>query len=196
MLTLEDIWSLEPGTPNSLITINDFVSGLIPIFHSSPYRIKEGDTVESLYNRFLRREIGGWCGLFTAFSVMLLKQKGFSAYPYNYGIIGTEFTHVVVIASGFLIDPYFNKYYADDGGGILTLEDLKSRVKDRNFRVVYGSSVMTKRIDKEVGHKFISLTGKEWEDSLMESWSKKSFEKILTNKFGEPNPNLMLLRKL
>lgn len=198
MLTLKEIYKLNLSSKETLLLINDFVSELIPVFHSSPYIIKKGDTVESLYERFKKQEIGGWCGLFTEYMIMLLDKCGISAYEFNYGLRGTEFTHTVVIADGYLLDPYFNKYYIDKEGQLIGFEYLLQKITNQSFSFlsVYGASVKTKRIDKAEGHEFISLTGQEWEKFLINSWKQKSFYEIMESEFGGINPYFLMLKKI
>ncbi len=178
--------------------INDLVSELIPVFHSSPYFIKKEDTIESLYPQFKKREIGGWCGLCTEFMLVLLDFYKIPAYEHNYGLRGTEFTHTVVIADGYLLDPYFNKYYTDTAGKLIKFETLIQMVIERDFSFlsVYGSSMKTKRIDKEEKHEFISLTPQEWENSLLDSWAQKSFQDVMKSEYGNEHPCLLMLRSV
>lgn len=198
MLTLNDINKLTFGTDGSLIKLNDFISELVPIFHSSPYRIKKEDTVESLYKRFIKKEIGGWCGLFTQYMVLVLKSCGVFANIYNYGLKGTEFTHTIVTVNGFFLDPYFNKCYMNNKGHLIKAVDLLARIKnsDFSFSPFYGCSLKTKRVDKEGGHKFLTLAGKEWEESLLLSWKKKSLDKIMEDKFNTLNLYHLMLYKV
>jgi len=196
MLTFDEIYKLDPNSENTLLLINDFVSELIPVI-KPPYTIKEGDTVESLYERFLKREIGGWCGLTALYMSMLLNKCGIPAYIYDFGIRGTEYTHTVVIARGYFLDPYFNKHYTV-AGQLMSLENLLQKITDRDFSFesVYGSSTKTKRIDRPNEPGFIFLTGQEWEESLLKSWKEKAFDDIMQLEFGDVNPFLLMLYDL
>lgn len=196
MQTLNEIYKLDPNSEETLLLINDFVSELVPVI-KPPYAIEEGDTIESLYERFLKREIGGWCGLTTSYMLMLLNKCSIPAYVYNYGIRGTEFTHTVIIANGCLLDPYFNKHYIVTDQ-LMSLENLLQKITDRDFsfKSVYGSSIKTKRIDRPNEPGFISLTGQEWEESLLKSWKEKTFDDIMQAEFGEVNPCLLMLYDL
>lgn len=198
MLTLKDIYQFDLNSKKFLNSINDFISELIPIFSSCPYEIKKEDTIEDLYEKFRNREIGGWCGLFTSYMLMILNKCGIDAYAYNYGLCNTEFTHMVVIANGYLLDPYFNKVYIDKAGELITFKTLLQMIADRDFSFScsYGQSIKTKRIDKGEKYEFITLSGYEWEKSLMQSWIIKSFDDIMMEKFGDVNPYLLLLHNL
>lgn len=198
MLTLQDILNLNHKSDNSLIHINGFISELIPVFHSFPYRITKEDTVEHLYDRFIKREIGGWCGLFTKYMVMILEKCGISAYVYNYGIKGTEFTHTIIVAKDYFWDPYFDKFYVDNNGKLIKMQRLLKMIKEGNYSFfpVYGSSNKTKRIDQMGGHKFITISGKEWEESLMKSWREKFLVNIMSEKFNTSNPYYLMLHKV
>lgn len=196
MLTLEEILKLDPNSVETLFIVNDFVSELIPIFHSSPYRVGEGDTVESLYESFKKKELGGWCSLSAEYLVMVLNKMDISARVYNYGLPDTEFTHMTVLAGGYLLDPYFNKHFADFEGNALQFERLKRWLIDSSspFQAIYGASLKTKRVDEEGAHKFVTLTGEEWYKSLLDSWWKKGLEDVLLRTFGKADPHLLMLR--
>ena len=192
MFTLDEIYKLDPNSEETFLIIKDFVSELIPVI-KPPYGIEEGDTVESLYERFLKREIGGWCGLTTSYMLMLLNKCDIPAYIYNYGIRSTEFTHTVVIAKGYLLDPYFNKHYTV-AGQLMSLETLLQKITDRDFSFssIYGLSKKTKRIDRPNEPGFISLAGQEWEESLLKSWKEKAFDDLMQSEFGDINPCLLM----
>lgn len=198
MLTINDIYKLDPNATETLLLINEFVSELIPIFHSSPYMIKKEDTVESLYKRFKNREIGGWCGISTLYMLMLLDKCGIPAYEYNYGLRKTEFTHTVIIANDYLLDPYFNKYYVDKTGQLIKFEALLKMIADRDFSFssIYGTSGKIKRIDKAEKYSYISLTSQEWERSLMDSWKQKSLCEAIKLEFNDDNPHLLMLNDI
>lgn len=130
--------------------------------------------------------------------LMLLDKCGISAYEYNYGLCNTEFTHTVMIVNGYLLDPYFNKYYVDKMGQLINFKVLLQMIANRDFSFsnVYGSSLKTKRIEKAGEYDFISLTGQEWEESLMNSWKHKSFCEIMKSEFDSTNPDLLLLNDI
>lgn len=198
MQTLDQILKLNPKSSNTLVAVNSFVSELVPIFHSDPYRIKETDTVKSLYDKFRKKELGGWCSLAAEYLVELLREMGISAYIYDYGFKGTEFTHMVVVAEGYLIDPYFSKHYVDSKGNLLKFNDLIGMLKnqDFSFSVVYGGNLKTKRIDDEKGHKFITIKPKDWETSLLNGWCEKGLDEILEAEFSVKNPHLLMLKEV
>lgn len=197
MLTLDDIYKLDPNSVETLLSINAFVSELVPVI-KPPYRIKEEDTIESLYERFINREIGGWCGLTTEYMRILLNKCGISAYVYNYGFRNTQFTHTVIVANGYLLDPYFNKHYVDATGRLMSLETLLRMITDRDFSFssVYESSIKTKRIDIVGKSGFLYLTGREWEETLMDAWAQKAFHEKLRSVFGDDKPCLLMLYSL
>jgi len=194
MLVLDEILKCKDNLP----FINSFVSKTVPIFHSDPYRIKKGDTAQSLYERFKKKEIGGWCGLTASYMLMLLKECNIPAEIYNYGLKGTEFTHTVIIAEDYLFDPYFNKFYTDKNNKLINFKALLKMITEKDFSIIsnYGEGYKTKRIDKRERHEFIYISGLEWYMSLMASWKQKNFSEIMKAEFNDDNPYLLMLRRV
>lgn len=175
-----------------IIKINDFVFSTVP-FTDSCFDFKN-ESAEELYRGFKSLEIGGWCGLNAKFLSSLLDLYNIKNRYYNYGVIGTNVTHVGIVIEydhmEFFFDPYYNRYYAHKDGFPLTFDALMRLVQNRDFdRIVpvYGDG--KKPVKKDT---LIYMTGKELFDYI----KYQDYEKTMMTTFGEINYLLLLLIKI
>jgi hypothetical protein len=169
MKTLKEIREFSDSL-ESLISINDFVYEVVPALHPIPYEIVKGnDTVENLYDRFLKREVGGWCSLSAQYMKMILDEKNIPCYTYNYGIPNTDFTHMVVIAKDYLFDPYFNKVFVGNFNNILDFKSVIFKIKNRDFSFFpkYGDSIKFIKYSQFEPHRLFNMNGESWEKRLV-----------------------------
>jgi len=151
---------------------------------------KNSGAIEHLNDRFLKKEIGGWCGLNCEFFKRLIVEKRFFCCSFNYGIEGS-LTHITIIVKigeeSYLFDPYFNRYYEIDG--IPATFDCLMRVVNQGEydRIVsiYGEE---KKPVQNSDKSWTDMTGEELEQSVIGGHMKKGLSKKMMDLFGNTNP--------
>lgn len=157
-------------------------------------------TLEEFYSRCKNLKTGGWCGLNAEYLRLVLAGFGLRCWPYNYGILQNELTHVCLVVEldgiRFLLDPYFNRVYRYRGDFYLSFDDLIRLVQERKFGVITSSYGKGKKMVQTDGGNFVSKLGHVLESDVMEAFRMHGFEKIATSVFGTPNPLLLMLIKI
>ena len=101
------------------------------------------------------------CGLMSKLLVKILLQNGISAYTYDFGFSGTQYTHVLVLikhAGQLLIfDPLFNYTLLDEGGKRIDFFRLLNQINGDSVSTVIKSDTLVSDmlIDKKT---FVQLS--------------------------------------
>ena len=187
---------------SDVVKLSTFVYNLIP--HDSNDKRSLDIGAKSLleyYELFKKKKFFGWCHSNALYLHMLLKKYGRESYVYNYGLRGSDFTHVVVVVTlkedQFLLDPYFNRYYVDEKNKPLNLNELLKLIYTAPERVrsVYGEE--KKSVYFEENKMFIDIRAKDFEGSVLNAWRVLSeFDKIMLEKFNNINPLLLITQKV
>lgn len=185
-------------TVADLTRLSNFVFSTIP--HAQDNGIDLKYNVSEMYWQFINKKRFGWCYWHAMFMHLLLKEYGRESFLYDYGLSTEQLTHSVVVATlrdeRFLIDPYFNRYYANEKGDKpLTFHDLlieAARESDK-ITTVYGKS---KKLVKQ-GDEYVEMTGQEFEKSVMDSWKvNQNYDKVMMEKCKSKNPLLLIPKKI
>ncbi len=182
----------------SVKTFFDITSLMYYVFETVPWTVdpytgnehkkfsKNIEVIDYFKNRFLKKEIGGWCGLNCEFFKRILFEHKYSATSFNYGIEGI-LTHITIVVNidgaPYLFDPYFNRYYTIMGKPI-PFDDLLKLIKigaTQDIKSVYGDH--KKPIQQEDGS-WIMMTGKELEESVVNEERRRNLSKPLKDMYG------------
>lgn len=157
------------------------------------------DDIGETFKKFQNREAFGWCHANANFMHFVLREYSRESYVYDFGVQGGRITHAVLVVTlgknRFLIDPYFNRYYGDEKGGVYTFDNLIGLIK-KDPSLIYSHFGKGKKPIFQ-GGKFIELTGQEFEVSVLEGWRVNfDLENVLRNAFGDTNPLNLISRKV
>jgi len=193
---------------HNIIGIRDFVFSTVPLLLKDSSDLKVGMenlsiSLLDLYNLFISKKAGGWCGLNTDFFQTILYWYQVPARPYNFGIrqYGITHTGVVVEYDGeeFFMDPYYAVHYKHRDGFLLTFKHLMTLIADRKFdHIVPVFSDVRKPVEQHDGT-FAMLTPQEIQKNTMfmsPNLSGRSYEEVMKEVFGETNHLLLMLIKI
>lgn len=137
----------------------------------------ESDDLGFIFRAFWDRTGGAWCGGAAKTLCLLLDRFNIPSVSFNFGLAGTELTHVIVAMLAedghfYLIDPYYSMYYADSANWApLPLKDIfehiaagqHSRVR-RVFQPFTRKRIWKKPLGEAANWGFepYQLDGAEW----------------------------------
>ena len=183
---------------SDILRVNEFVYSLIVAVTDpyNPYLEREG--VEILYNKFIKEEIGGWCGLNAYFFMKLMEEYDVDCRSLNYGDLnspdGKKF-HVVCIVKyedeEFLMDPYINKHYCYSDMRPMPFNVLIEKIKSRQMKDIYPVYGKGKKKIFHC-HEWKDITPKEFDEQLTRH-ARQLAGDILIEKFGSDDPYLLML---
>ena len=184
------------------VRLSAFVYNLIPHDSSDKQSLDiEAKSLLEYYRLFKEKKFFGWCHSNALYLHMLFKKYGRESYVYNYGLRGSDFTHVVVVVTikedQFLLDPYFNRYYVDEEKNPLNFNELLKLIYTTPEKVgsIYGEE--KKLVYSEEKKSFVGIHAKDFEGSVLNAWRVLSeFDKIMIEEFNNLNPLLLITRKI
>jgi hypothetical protein len=196
----------EIKTVQDILNVQDFVFQLIP-WTETPFEDKmcleennpSRKSLQYVFDNCRSLKIGGWCGLNAEFMRLFLAHYGIKSSPYNYGLVGYQFTHVglVVEIEGkkIFFDPYFNRVYRDKNGELIVFDELIMMVQHRQLQEitpVYGCG--HKRVKTSLG--YVMKSGEPFNEMVMEYFHSRDFNGTMLKVFGDKNPLLLFLIKV
>lgn len=192
---LRDIFKID--TVADLARLSDFVFSTIP--HDIDNGIDLKYNVVEMYQQFINKKKFGWCYWHAMYMHLLLKEYGRESFLYDYGFSEEQLTHSVVVVTlrndQYLIDSYFNRYYANKNKEPIAFHDLLIEAAQESDKItsVFGKS---KKIVKQE-NEYVEMTGQEFIESVMNSWKmNQNYDEIMMKKCGSKNPLLLLPKKV
>ncbi len=202
---------------NDVLQVLSMVYTTVPWF-MEPYteEVKYSD-IESLYRKFNKREIGGWCGLNAEFFKWIIegyrrKDLTIKYRSYNYGLSGIlpkvekrpfykgGFTHIGVLVEidrmEYYYDPYFARYFIHADGYPLQFKDLMYFISERKFdRYESVFLPLEKPVVRESGTVDF-LTPQQFMKEVLDFFYEQDFLHSLKDVFGTENPDSLMLIKI
>lgn len=168
---------------DDILKIRDILFTLIP------WTIENGVLIEleDMYEKFKRRECGGWCGLHAQIFQLIMQGYKVSCETLNYGLNGFGISHVANKVTysneAYYIDSYFAKHYVDGEGLPLTFNALMELLHMRKFEDIhsfYGPVKKYLQNEKE----WDLITPEDFESRIVNFFDSKGMKKILRKIFG------------
>lgn len=189
----------EVRSLNDVLKLQEFVFSTIP-YTNAPFEETEYSFTLT-YERFKKKELGGWCGLNAEYFRRLLVCYGVKVEPYNYGIASSRFTHVCLLVTfdniEFLLDPYFNRIYTYENDFPLQFPDLMRLIREKKLDKIksrYGAG--RKSVWKNQIGRFLLESGSEFEKEVFLFFRSIGLDPELERVFGSKNPLCMLSIKI
>lgn len=215
-LFIDEIKDIEKLTGfNDVLKVMSMVYSTIP-WSTVPY-IKEikYEDLESLYCKFKKLELGGWCGLNAEYFKWIM--EGYRRYDtsiryrsYNYGLSNSikvgqippykGITHIGILVEidrmEYFYDPYFARYFIHKDGYPLQFKDLLYFISEKKFdRYKSVFLPLKKPVIRDDGS-VVYLEPQQLMEEVFDFFYKNDLNKYIKEIFGTENPDSLMLIKI
>lgn len=184
----------EISTFQDILRLNSFVYSLVPwtekYFDNTILScLCNSSSVDYLYRRMQRKEIGGWCGLPVDFMSKILTGYEIPHQMLNVGFMNKGLTHMALIVSidltEYLIDPYLCEHYTDDKNNPLAYEYFLKLIRRGKYDQIHINQGDTlKSVQK--GDSWLMLSPQEFKDYALIGFMN-DLKEPLRAQFGSDN---------